>query len=280
MKQFHVPPVHDLKGKRMEKHFNGLAQSENTVSKLYQNSHEASSYIENRFTCSWQKLLHESQVKQVDAVLRQKMPNEILEIAPGPARLATDLKHVRKGYMVEFSQEMIDVAHQRLQTSNRQDNWSIIHGNAFDLCDIKSLPESFEFIFTFRFIRHFEREDRIRLYRTVRKKLCDNGLVMFDVVNRVIREKIDGREGPPPENALPVYDVTYTKNEFLQEMQENGFTVVSMVPVLRLFPVQYWFSIKLFDIFPVFHEKMIHCLEYFPYSNPLEWIALCQKKNG
>lgn len=262
----------------MKKCLNGLAQSENSVSRLYQNSHEAKAYIENRFTCSWQKLLHESQVKRVDAILQQKMLSEVLEIAPGPARLATDLKYVHKGYMVEFSREMIDVAKQRLLASDQKDKWSIIYGNAFDLCDIKILPETFEFIYTFRFIRHFKSQDRIRLYRLLRKKLCRNGMVMFDVVNRVIRQKIDGRAGPPSGNALPVYDVTYTKNEFEKEMQENGFEVISMFPVLRHFPIQYWISIKLFDIIPLFHEKMIHGLEHFPYSNPLEWIALSQKK--
>ncbi len=256
-----------------------VAQSENTVSKLYQDEQQAKQYIENRFSYSWQRLLHESQFKCVDTILQKYAPMKVLEIAPGPARIAADLNHIRNGYMVEYSSEMIDVAKQRLQESKKKDQWVILHGNAFNLSEIKDLPDEVDFIYTFRFIRHFKTDDRIRLYNEIWAKLAKKGLVMFDVVNRQVREKLDLNADPPPKNALSVYDISYTENEFQNEMKSNGFKVLSMNPVLKLFPIQYWISLKLFDIIPRLHEKMIHGLECVPYyKKPLEWIVLCQKQ--
>lgn len=257
---------------------NNLAKSETTVSKLYQSDDEARSYIEKRFTCSWQKLLHDTQVRCVEAHLKKKRPKTILEIAPGPARIVPDLQDKSiKGCMVEYSREMIRVAEKRLEENSIYDNWSLVYGNAFDLSNIKSIPDKFEFIFSFRFLRHFKDSERFRLYAEIRSKLAESGYLMFDVVNRQVREKLESPKRRTSSKELPVFDISYTKNEFILEMSSHGFEVISMVPVLCHFQLQYWISIKLYDIFPSLHEKLIKGIDHIPWPRPLEWIALCRK---
>ena len=244
------------------------------MSAVYQDPQVARTYMKRRFLTSWQRLLHQVQVQAVQAACQTSSPETLLEIAPGPARIAVDLDIGTPGYMVEFSREMIIQAQKRLDAAGKQHLWQIIHGSAFDLDRIHALPEKIDFIYSFRLIRHFKYLDRQRVYRQVRARLAPQGLFMFDLVNRSVREKLDRKT--PPKDALPVYDVTYTKEGFLQEMAKNRFEVIQMQPVLTHFPWQSWISIKLYDIFPAYHEKIIQVLEQIPSKTPLEWIALCR----
>jgi SAM-dependent methyltransferase len=246
------------------------------VAAVYQDPQVAQTYIQNRFATSWQRLLHQIQVERVQTVYEMASGKTLLEIAPGPARIAVDLDISSPGYMVEFSREMIIQAQNRLETAGKRHFWQIIHGNAFDLDQIHTLPEKIDFIYSFRMIRHFKYLDRQRIYRQVRSRLAPQGFFMFDLVNRSVREKLDRKA--PPKDALPVYDVTYTKEGFVREMAANRFEVIQMQPVLSHFFWQSWISIKCYDIFPAAHEKIIQALEKIPSKRPLEWVALCRPR--
>lgn len=254
-----------------------LARDEYAVSGLYQDPDVAEKYIRNRFVLSWQKLLHTSQVRAIQSALDRYSPASLLEIAPGPARLAVDLTYVNNGYMLEFSREMVKLAEARLKKVKKNGNWSIIHGNAFELRSNEILPDQFDMVYSFRFIRHFHQADRRRIYREIRSKLKMDGILIFDVVDKFTRNRLDSKGTHDTENALPVYDVTYTKAEFNSEMAANGFDVISLRPVLNHFWIQYWISIKLYDIFPEFHVKLINFFERIPTPAPLEWIAVCRR---
>lgn len=251
-----------------------FASDEHSVGPLYQSRSVAEEYIDKRFTLSWQRLLHKTQVARVERVLSECKPQEVLEIAPGPARIAADLQGLKRGTMVEYSQEMIEVARRRIEERTLTGVWRIVHGNAFELA---SLPGTFDFVYTFRFIRHFHECDRARLYAAISAKLQARGLLMFDVVNRPLRQKLDVRSGLPIQGALPVYDVTYTADEFRAEMERYGFEVLSMAPVLRHFETQAWISSKLDDVVPRLSESLVRRLEKVPTRNPLEWVTLCRK---
>ena len=73
------------------------AYEEQHVASLYQDSAVAENYIQQRFTFSWGQLLHQKQVAEVNRIIRTSQPASILEVAPGPARLATELHGVRRG---------------------------------------------------------------------------------------------------------------------------------------------------------------------------------------
>ena len=229
---------------------NQLADRETSVADLYQDKKVALEYEHKRFFFSWQRLLHWKQVNTVQRLIHEYNFEGVLELAPGPARLAKDIEGISSGYMVEYSQEMLEVVRNILHENGKDSMWNIVHGNAFNLQDLSELQEKFSMIYSFRFIRHFEVQDRSRLYGHIHDRLAKNGILIFDVVNKVIRDKLDARSGPKTEDRLPVFDATYTVENFKQEMQENVFDVLDMIPVLGNFKWQSWLSYKLDDVIP------------------------------
>ena len=250
------------------------AKHEATVKQLYQDEKVAENYIANRFTWAWSRLLHERQIAVLNALLRNSRLSSALELAPGPARIAPDLVGLRSGLMVEASPQMIEVATRRIVEHHLEKVWEIQKGNAFDLT---SLSRTFDLAFTFRFIRHFEAEERKRLYSEIHRRLNPSGLLVFDVVNKPVRRKLDARAKPHSGEALPVYDITYTRDELTAEMNAAGFEVVALYEVIRHFTLQAWLSYRVGHRLPGLAWPLVKALELLPTSNPLEWVAICRK---
>jgi SAM-dependent methyltransferase len=249
-------------------------RDENGVALLYSDAKVAKTYLQERFNFSWSRLLHRSQVAEVNRAIRSYHPELILEIAPGPARMATELRGVCKGLMIDYSEEMLALARRRLESTGLSSVWEIKHHNAFDLMSIEG---QWDLLYTFRFVRHFDAGERERLYHGIYSRLKPGGLFMLDVVNRHIRSKIEGKTDRPADGALPVYDVTYSLNQFKSEMSTYGFTVLSMKPVIRYFRIQSWLSYTLDHYVPSFSSRLVNLFETLPSRNPLEWIALAKK---
>ncbi len=250
------------------------ACEEQSVAELYQNTEVAETYVDKRFTLSWSQLLHETQAAQINRVIREFQPEMVVEVAPGPARLTTEIRGIRKGVLIEYSQEMLVQAKQRLGAAGLSSLWEVRHGNAFNL---EEQHIQCNFLYTFRFIRHFKQEDRGRLYRGIHECLKYHGLLMFDVVNRTVRQKLDAKRRSKSAGELDVYDVTYSADEFNQEMDDHGFEVLSLVPVIRHFGFQSWISYTLDHRIGKRAHNLVRFLECLPSANPLEWIALCRK---
>jgi len=254
-----------------------LASDEKAVSALYQNSAVADKYIQARFVLAWQQILHTIQVQSLRRSMQLFKPDSILEIAPGPARLSTELTDIRNGVMLEYSQEMIDVARVRLKECGLLNKWTIVHGNAFEP---KDCPGPFDFIYTFRFIRHFDEDERMRLYAAIHSRLKPHGILMFDVVNSTYNMQARPSSAAKQSSALPVFDVGYTVKEFHTEMNTAGLEVLSMCPVVRHSRLQKWISSKLYDLTPGFSRLIVQIIEAIPSRSPLEWIAVCRKMDG
>lgn len=255
----------------------GLADEEKSVSAIYQDKLIADSYLEKRLQFSWQRLLHEKQVAAVNNAIRSYLPKNILELAPGPARLAVELYRVKQGIMIENSEQMVSIALERLAKSGLDRVWKVINGSAFELDEI--IPnQSFDFVYTFRFVRHYREIDRIKLYESVKSRLVTNGIFIFDVVNEILRDKIESRNREKPSDEISIYDATYTIQTFQEEMKQNGFDIISLEPLIRHFGLQSWLSYKFDDVFSKAIPKLIYWLEKLPSRQPLEWIVVCQKK--
>jgi len=250
------------------------ACEEHSVAALYQNAEVAEAYVGKRFAFSWSRLLHETQVAEINGVIDKYHPETTIELAPGPARLTTEIRGIRKGVLIEYSQEMLAQAKRRLEVRGLEPLWEVRHGNAFHLEDQRL---QCDFLYTFRFIRHFMAEDRTRLYRNIHSCLKLGGLLMFDVVNKSVRQKLDANKDSKPSGELDVYDMTYSVEEFSQEMTTHGFTVIFLKPVIRHFALQSWMSYMLDHRIRKWADGLVQLLEKIPSSNPLEWIALCRK---
>jgi ubiquinone/menaquinone biosynthesis C-methylase UbiE len=233
----------------------------------------AETYIRQRFGHAWGKLLHQKQVGEVSKVIQATKPENVLEIAPGPARLATDLQGVRRGLMLDNSAAMLALAKRRLKEAGLDRLWEVEQGNAFDL---ENFRRQFNFLYTFRFLRHFCLDERARLYGSMRACLQQSGLLMFDVVNKALRDQLDAKY-PRKTGELEVYDETYTPDTFRQEMKEYGFQVLRLTPVLKHFPLQSWTSYRLNRRLRALSSVLVRSIEHIPSRQPLEWIALCKR---
>ncbi len=253
------------------------ACEEHSVAALYQDAEVAGTYVEQRFSRSWTRLLHDRQVAQVNQAIHAHQPELVMEVAPGPARLTTEIRGVTNGVLVEYSHEMLAEAKQRLERAGVGSIWDVRHGNAFEL---KGQNVQCDFLYTFRFIRHFHEEDRTRIYQNIRTCLKPGGLLMFDVVNRTVREKRDARNRNKAKQELEVYDVTYTPAEFSAEMKSHGFEVISFVPVIRHFELQSWVTRRLDRRIGQWAHRLVRVMETIPSANPLEWVVLCRRDHA
>ncbi len=276
------------------------ARHESSVKTLYQDTKVAEDYIQDRFTWSWSRLLHDRQVRILNATIRKHGIRQALELAPGPARITTQVAGIERGVAVEASAEMLAVARRRIREKGLEKVWEFREGNAFDL---SSVEETFGLVYTFRFIRHFADEERERLYREILSRLAPSGLLVFDVVNRPVTEELranrharasqtpqrgTGREesadrdtaktDPVEYRSLPVYDALYTEDEFRAEMDAFGFDVVSMRPILRHFDLQAWISYRGDKRLRPLSSLAVRFLEVMPGGAPLEWVAIVRKR--
>jgi ubiquinone/menaquinone biosynthesis C-methylase UbiE len=253
-----------------------IADEKHGVAAIYEQGSIAKSYLDKRMQFSWQRLLHRKQVAVMRSVIARHRPANVLEVAPGPARLSTELPDIKKGVMVENSAEMVAIAQQRLREHSLSDAWDVRIGDAFALSSTLA-PASFDLAYTFRFLRHFRTAERTHLYEQLRGCLMPGGLLVFDVVGSAVLARVQARNKERAAGEIAIYDVAYSKSEFEREMRDNGFSVIEMVPVLRHFHLQSLISYKGDDVAPRLVDSLVRLLEAVPSREPLEWVAVCRK---
>ena len=153
--------------------------------------------------------------------------------------------------------------------------WSFVNDDVFKY-KTKNNKKS-DFIFAIRFLLHFKAGERKKIYQQAHHLLNNEGLLAFEVMNKNVvlpLRKLLGKE------RYFVYDKLYTKREFKEEMENNGFKVIRMFPILKHFWLQALFSrpLKILKMHKL-ARKIIFFLERFNSGQPYEWIALCQKVN-
>jgi len=245
--------------------------SKKRLEKYYKREDVISSYFKERFETPIGKVLHRNQVEFINEAIKKYKIKSLLEIAPGPARLTTEIK--AKGYLLDANEEMLSIAKKRLKEKGLEQNWKLIKADAFDT----KLKDNFSLlIVTFRFIRHFKENERKKLYSEIRRLLKPNGFLIFDVPNYYIETIL--RKGKSTKE-YPIYDKLWKKNEFIYEMERNGFDVIQMKGNLKMYPLQAIIS----KICPRnLAEKIIYSLDKNRFGkvidSPLEWLVLCRKK--
>jgi len=238
------------------------------IKKYYQNEICAQKYVNERFTFPLGRILHEKQVSVVNHYIALVNAKQILELACGPGRVTVDIKsHSRVTCVaVDASEEMLNIARERLKDKKE---WILKKQDIF----LMDLGEKFDLIFSFRFIRHFKKRDRIKIYETIKRHLTDKGFFIFDVVNKEVSLSLRLKEGL---DKYPVYDKLYTREEFFKEMTEQGFLVRELISVYPFYNLLFKIQIYLGPRF----EKMTYSLLRFVENNfskkNLEWIAVCQ----
>lgn len=233
----------------------------------YSQPDAAEQYIETRFVSAWGSVLHATQVRVVNHAIRIYGVKRLLELAPGPARISSDISGFERGYLCEFNEAMLRVARRRLAGTGLR--WRMIRGDAFHL----PFRQPVDMVCTFRFIRHFEAADRAALYRQVRSVLRNGGVFVFDAVNIKVGLPSVQREGLDKQR---VYDEFYRREMLQQELLQHGFTPLSLTPVIRHMTLQQQIQVLIGPRSTALARRLIRLLELVP-GEPLEWVVVCRK---
>jgi len=240
--------------------------AEKPIQSAYSGKDLAKSYVAERFVSEIGRLLHERQVAVVNRIMDDIQPTDCLEIAPGPGRLTRDIRPCGGLTCLEYNEGMIAEGKAACSSSVE---W--VQGNAFEL---PFAGEEFDFVYSFRFVRHFKRIDRQRLHAQIHRVLRPGGIFVFDAVNRVVSGPL--READP--DAYPIYDKLYRDEQELRtELSEAGFQVIEIEPVQRWYSAQYRAQIWLGPRSRWLARRTIRLLERLRRGPALEWIVTCRR---
>jgi len=244
----------------------GSAQThdEAGIQQVYSSEHVAQDYVRKRFDAELTRLLHDRQLAAVQSVIDRVAPVRILEIAPGPGRLTRDIRTHGLLVCLEFNEAMI--AEGRC-ACNGAGAW--VRGNGFQL----AFDQAFDLVYSFRFIRHFHREDRDRLYAEIRRVLKPGGYLVLDAVNERVSRPL--RAANP--ESYPIYDKLYRPEELREELAGAGLEPVEMRPIQKFYGLQARSQILLGPRANWLNRLIIRGLERMPGRNGLEWIVTCRR---
>ena len=212
----------------------------------------------------------------INRIIRSYRPRRVLELAPGPARLSTEVIGFETGCLCDINIEMLAVARTRVMHATRtgqrlrnDGKWHIATGDALSL----PFNRTFDLVYTFRFIRHFEHPIRATVYHQIHSLLKPGGIFVFDAVNAHISRPLRATDG---EAQYPIYDELYERDTLVAEMTRHGFHVLSLLPVMRHASLQRSIQIHLGSRSYRIAKYLIQWCEYLP-GPPLEWVVVCQK---
>jgi len=235
----------------------------------YTDRNVADAYMRKRTAQPLNGFLHRRQVKFLNHAVGDRQLKRVLEIACGPGRLTAEMQGVSQGVAVDFSPSMLQVARTRINGGRR--DWSFLRTDAFGL---PFRAGSFDAVYTLRFVRHFQLEDRRRLYAEIRRVLRPGGVFMMDALNREVSLPHRTKRGV---DSYQIYDVLYDRGEIQAELAEAGFRLASIEGILKRFawqqPLNRLRRLRLGALARV----LIAALELLPGENPETWMLLCEK---
>ena len=246
-----------------------MIQGVTEIRDAYRNETVAASYVDRRFREPLGALLHRRQANVLKRLIRAHRPERVLEIAPGPARLTVELAPLlgRRLFVMDASQQMLSEATRRLDAIGHP--VCAIAGDAFAL----PIGGTFDLVYTFRLIRHFEREDRLRLYRQIHSTLRPNGMLVFDAVNKLVSAPLRQRF---TSGQFAHYDALLRPDGLQRELHEAGFNVEALIGVQHRYSLLLQTQVL---VAPRSRALARAAMEVIDRSGgePLEWLAVCRR---
>jgi len=196
----------------------------------------AKSYFEDRFSHPVWEWLHKKEAQLLNKFLKEIKAQKVLALATGPARLAREVTNFHQGWAVDYSEEMLKVARRVLTERNHL--WTVQKEDAFALSFTDGF---FDIVFTHRFLRHFEPQDRRRLYKEIKRVLKPGGYLVFEALNK----KMDPYLFRPEYTGAAdksLYDELYDPETLKQELKANGFRLVKLIPNLGHGRLYFWLT--------------------------------------
>lgn len=239
------------------------------LQEYYQDQGVVDAYMRKRTGQPLNGVLHRRQVEFLSSVVQQRHLRRVLEVACGPGRLTADVRGVEQGVAVDFSPPMLSTARRRVPGAGT--HWNFARTDAFRL---PFRDGTFDGIYTLRFVRHFQDEDRRRLYAEFSRILRPGGSFMLDALNRTVSGAHREEKGV---DTYRIYDVLYDANELRDELAAAGFRVVAMTGMVMHHNVQRALNrLRRFRLDPIV-TPIIAALEHVPSSQPHGWMVHCEK---
>lgn len=261
-------PVTDAASDQATGAIAGPRQRPTDIQAYYRDPAVVREYIERRTAQPLNGLLHRRQARFINAVIAERRPSCILEVAPGPARLTAELDFRGQGVGVDGSAEMLAVAHQRLRGLGR--DWLFVHGDAFAL---PVADRSVDLAFAVRFVRRFQDDNRRRLYAEIRRTLRPRGVLILDAQNRAVALPHRERKGL---DSYPVYDALYDREELVGEIEAAGFRVLRLEGILGHFAIQSRLNRLRHRRLDALARGLIGLVERWPSQAPSTWMVLAE----
>jgi ubiquinone/menaquinone biosynthesis C-methylase UbiE len=240
------------------------------VQGYYRDGTVVDQYLRRRTAQPLNGFLHRCQVCFLTRALRERAPAQVLEIAPGPARLTAELELPPSTVVVDTSAEMLAVARRRLRARGR--GYTLLQGDAFTL---PFASRSFDFVCALKLIRHFQIDDRRRLYAEILRVLKPGGAFTLDAQNRAVSLPHRQRKGL---ESYPVYDVLYDPAELVAELETAGFRILRLKGMVKHFAVQRRLNrLRRFGLAGA-GSALIRIVEHIPSKAPSTWMVLSEAR--
>jgi SAM-dependent methyltransferase len=244
-------------------------QGAKQIRDAYRDDGVAHDYIEERFKQPLGRHLHERQAAALTALIQRERPRRVLELAPGPARLTRDVarRFDGTGFVVDTSMQMLGEARRRLKEFS---GWHATQSDAF------SLPFrcTFDLVYSFRLIRHFELPERAALYRQITSVLRPGGVLVFDAVNALVSQPLRERAKP---GEYEHYDALLTREQLAQELADAGFRVESLIGLQHTFTALMRVQVLIAPRSQPLAQMLIAAIDRVGRGEPLEWIVVCRR---
>jgi len=243
------------------------------IADVYSGEITARRYVADRFASELYRLLHDRQVAAINRTIEMFPNGRFLEIAPGPGRLTREIEYAGTLVCLEYNWSMIREGRTVCAGYGRRRSGKAcwLRGDAFAM----PFMQCFDVIYSFRFLRHFEDDDRQRLYSEIRRVLRPGGWLVFDAVS--MRVSLPLRRAHPEQ--YHIYDKLYRDESELQaELEAAGFKLVEAEPVQRWYSAQYRAQVLLGPRSRWLCRLAIRTLERLRRGPALEWIVTCRRE--
>lgn len=240
------------------------------IKKAYRVHERVAHYIESRYEAdTFGRRVHEGQARHLKRSINRLKPDQLLEIACGPARLTVHVPPVRRAVALDQSPAMLALAAERLKEALNP-TWELVGGDAFDL---PFAVNEFDTVLSFKLLRHFDRSNRHALLAQVRRVLRPGGYFMVDVPHRPAYEWLLKKWGVA---GSWIEDCWFSIAEVERELKQSGFRLVEAHPVMANVKLQYYLFSHMQRSLSGVGDALCRANNVLPFGQPYEWLVTCR----
>ena len=192
------------------------AETSHQLRARWQANEVVNTYENVRYGNIKRSLAHYLDCDAIDSFLKRNFGSKdivLLDLACGTGRLTRTIisRSNRRIISVDYSEQMLLYAREKAQAQGVS-----FYPARADGLNLAFKPQSFDAVFTMRFIRHYKKPGRVKIYSEIYRVLKEQGILIFEVLNSAVDKDARNRQ---------TYDEAYTLEEIVRELGDNGFSL-------------------------------------------------------